>query len=103
MTTKLATAAPEAMQDSIWEIVDYALAHFNAHEHAFRQREELEQSDGCACFYCFKTFPSTEITTWVDDNKTAICPCCGMDSVIGSASGYPLTKAALRRMHNRTY
>lgn len=101
--TKLALIAPEETQDSVLKIVEYALARFNAHEHAFRQREELEHSDGCACFYCFKTFAPAEITTWVDDNKTAICPHCGMDSVIGSASGFPLTKVALRKMHARSY
>jgi hypothetical protein len=100
---KLAMIAPENMQDSVLEIVDYALAHFNAHEHAFQQREELEHSDGCGCFYCFTTFPTSEIKTWVDGNRTAICPNCGMDSVIGSASGFPLTKVALRRMYARTY
>lgn len=91
------------VDDSVWEVIDYALAHFDAHEHAFRQRELLEHSDGCACFYCFQTFSVSEITTWIDDNKTAVCPHCGMDSVIGSASGFPLTKAALRRMHARTF
>ena len=104
MTTKLAITISEAAQDNILElIIDHALAHFNAHEHAFRQREVLEHSDGCGCFYCFKTFPTSEITTWVDDDKTAICPRCGMDSVIGSASGYPLTKVALRKMYARAY
>ena len=103
MTTKLAIIAPEEIQDSVLEVVDYALAHFNAHEHAFRQREELEQSDGCGCFYCFHTFPTSEIHTWIDDEKTATCPSCGMDSVIGSASGFPLTKVALRRMHAHAF
>jgi hypothetical protein len=101
--TKLAIMTPETMPGSILEIVDHALAHFNAHEHAFRQREEQEHSDGCGCFYCFKTFSPSEVKTWVDDDKTAICPRCGMDSVIGSASGFPLIKVALRRMYARTY
>jgi hypothetical protein len=101
--TKLAIMSTGAEQGSIWEIVENALAHFNAHDHAFRQREELSQSDGCGCFYCFQTYSPSEVKTWVDDNQTAICPRCGMDSVIGSASGFPLTKVALRKMYARTY
>jgi hypothetical protein len=101
--TTTSTATLEIAQDCILEIVEHALAHFDAHKHAFRQREELEHSDGCACFYCFETFSPSEITTWVDDDKTAICPKCGMDSVIGSASGFPLTKASLQKMYARTY
>jgi hypothetical protein len=103
MTTKLAIIDAETIHDSVWEIVDHALATFNAHEHAFRQRDELEHSDGCGCFYCFATFPPSEIKDWTDDGKTAICPSCGVDSVIGSASGFPLTKVALRRMYARSF
>jgi hypothetical protein len=101
--SKLAINIPENIQDSVLAVVEHALANFDAHKHAFRQRDELEHSDGCGCFYCFSTFSPSEIKTWVDDDNTAICPRCGMDSVIGSASGFPLTKAALRKMYERTY
>jgi hypothetical protein len=36
-------------------------------------------------------FPPTEIKEWCDDGNTAICPRCGIDSVIGDASGFPIT------------
>jgi len=99
----LTTKMPVTTDDNTLSVVALALEHFDAHKHAYRQRKELEQSDGCACFYCFERFSPAEITTWVDHNVTAICPHCGMDAVIGSASGFPLTKAALRKMHERTY
>jgi hypothetical protein len=33
-------------------------------------------------------------------DQTALCPHCGIDSVISSASGYPITAAFLHRMHD---
>jgi hypothetical protein len=30
--------------------------------------------------------------------QTALCPRCGIDAVIGSASGYPITQDFLQRM-----
>jgi len=40
---------------------------------------------------------------WIDDgvdesDKTAQCPYCGIDSVVGSKSGYPVTPEFLERM-----
>lgn len=38
------------------------------------------------------------IQEWIDDGDTAICPSCGIDSVIGSASSYPITPEFLTAM-----
>ena len=62
------------------------------------------KSDVCGCFYCLKTYGPAEITEWVDEYETgmgtcAVCPKCGIDSVIGSASGYPITEEFLKKMH----
>ena len=47
---------------------------------------------------CHFSIPG-EITVWIDDPAgTAVCPYCGMDSVIGEASGYPITHKFLQRM-----
>ena len=35
---------------------------------------------------------------WIDDDNTALCPKCGIDSVIGTKSGYPITKEFLGQM-----
>jgi hypothetical protein len=36
-------------------------------------------------------------------DQTAMCPDCGIDSVIGSRSGYPITIDFLKRMHGRWF
>jgi hypothetical protein len=70
-----------------------------AHKHSTRHRAEIEASARCGCFFCFRTFRSSDIKAWIDSNQTALCPACGVDSVIGSASNHRLDDAFLRRMH----
>ena len=69
-----------------------------AHVHASQHRVEVEASDRCACFFCFRTFKPAAITAWTDKSQTALCPSCGVDSVIGSASKHRLDDAFLRKM-----
>lgn len=70
-----------------------------AHNHSSYHRQEIEDSTECGCFHCFKTFNPTAIQHWVDGDKTAICPNCYVDAVIGDKSGYPLTLDFLLKMH----
>lgn len=74
-----------------------------AHKHSTRHRTEIEASARCGCFFCFRTFPSAAIKTWTDANQTALCPACGVDSVIGSASQHRLDDAFLRGMHTHFF
>jgi hypothetical protein len=69
--------------------------HRAAHRHSSQHRAEILQSDRCRCFYCLASYSPREIKDWVDEDpqeigQTALCPKCGIDSVIGSASGVPL-------------
>ncbi len=65
-----------------------------AHRHRARHRKEIEASTQCACFYCLNHFAPAKIVKWIDDGQTALCPFCPVDSVIGDASGYPVTDPA---------
>lgn len=58
------------------------------HKHSSYNREEIEKSEKCGCFYCLSIFPSSEIVQWIDGNETAICPKCKVDSVLGSAAKF---------------
>ena len=74
-----------------------------AHHHLINHREEILASETCGCFYCRHIFPPARIGEWIDEvgeagGQTAMCPHCGIDSVIGSASGFPITEEFLRRM-----
>lgn len=73
-----------------------------AHDHSDRHRNELEQSEICGCFYCLRIFKPSLIEDWIEEESrhidTALCPYCNIDSVIGSKSGYPITKSFLKQM-----
>lgn len=74
-----------------------------AHKHSIRNRGELDQSEACGCFYCLSIFSPSEIDIWWDDDVTATCPRCGIDSVIGSASGFAVDKEFLKAMHDKWF
>ncbi|WP_173391538.1 cytoplasmic protein [Rhodopirellula baltica] len=78
-----------------------------AHKHSSNHRDEIVRSDTCGCFYCMAVFQASEITEWIDEvdgvDTTAMCPSCGIDSVIGSAAGYPITADFLRAMHGHWF
>lgn len=75
----------------------------DAHRQSSKHRAQIEKSDQCGCFYCLKTFSPSDIREWWDDGQTAVCPDCGIDSVLGSASGYPLTADFLGEMHKHYF
>lgn len=79
------------------------VAYAAALTHASRHRAELEGSKLCACFFCFRTFANTAIHKWIDDKQTALCPGCGIDSVIGAASGLSLDDKFLRKLHQHHF
>lgn len=74
---------------------DYILAHKYSSNH----KESLLHDKTCGCFYCLIIFHPKEINFWIKDKHgTAVCPYCGIDSVIGESSGYPITESFLAKM-----
>ena len=75
-----------------------------AHAHSSRHRAELLASAVRGCFYCERTFSPEAIEDWADEGEdgmgqTALCPHCGIDSVIGDASGTEISADFLQTMH----
>jgi len=75
----------------------------SAYKHASFHRVEVLRSSTCGCIHCLSTFETSEIKTWIDTGQTAVCPRCGMDSVIGSEAGMALTNEFLSAMHDRWF
>ena len=73
-----------------------------AHDACSCNYEQLQASETCGCCFCLAIFSPQEITKWIDDTdgKTAVCPKCGVDVVIGSQSQLPVTKEFLTEMYN---
>jgi hypothetical protein len=89
--------------------------HIHAHVHSANHREEILGSAKCGCFYCLEIFEPARILDWIDApdgqdhagindvGQTALCPRCGIDSVIGDKSGFPLTVEFLRQMQGHWF
>ena len=75
-----------------------------AHKFSSNHMEQLKRDTLCGCFHCGKIFSPDEIEEWIiadndcDREGTAVCPYCGIDSVIGASSGYPITPEFLGEM-----
>jgi hypothetical protein len=82
--------------------------HIAAHQSSIYHETEVMKSETCGCFYCLEIFAPAAIEDWTDENsedieRTALCPKCGIDAVIGSASGFPVTKEFLRKMRDHWF
>jgi hypothetical protein len=69
------------------------------HRQSSGHRQALSAADKVGCFYCRKTFKPTEILDWVDSGGTALCPRCGIDSVVPETAQHTLTAELLHDMH----
>ena len=76
-----------------------------AHGFSINNKEMLKKVNKCGCFYCLNIFHPSEIEEWLDCDigYTALCPYCGIDSVIGESSGYPITKEFLKKMQDKWF
>jgi hypothetical protein len=73
---------------------------FAAHSFSNNHMEMLKRDSVCGCFYCRKIFNPNEITEWIPEKSgTALCPYCGIDSVIGESSGFPIAEQFLNKMN----
>lgn len=80
---------------------------FDAHKHSIRNKDEILSSESCGCFGCLSIMKPAEIDWFADEAEkdgkvlsTAFCPHCSIDTVIGSSSGYPVTRGFLKAMNN---
>lgn len=70
---------------------------------SFKNRLELEKAGQCACYYCFSTYPVTDIEEddWTDERLTAICPICQIDAVVPvTSTTKPVIKDILKALYD---
>lgn len=70
-----------------------------ASKHSIYNKRKLERSTKCGCYHCLEVFDPKEITSWIDDGRTALCPYCNIDSVLGDVSDYPLDGETLDKLN----
>ena len=68
-----------------------------AHKATIFHEKDILASSVCTCFYCGYQFDphKEEDLEWLDETnpkgKTLVCPMCGIDCIVGDASGFPVT------------
>lgn len=63
-------------------VADIPEPYRTAHALGSRHRKQLEHVSRCGCFYCLAFFDAAEVIEWIDEDQTALCPRCGIDSVL---------------------
>lgn len=72
-----------------------------AHKNCTNNRAAIKASVLCGCFYCEAIYPASDVREYVCGND-AVCPQCGIDSVIADASA-TLDAAFLNAMYVRWF
>jgi hypothetical protein len=70
-----------------------------AHQDSIRNRSAIFKIGSCSCFFCMRRFGASLITEWTDGGDTAICPHCGIDSLLPGNVG----TEELYRMNERWF
>ena len=52
------------------------------HAYSSHNRALVEGARQCHCFYCRATVDASEVVDYTDNGQTAICPKCGIDSIL---------------------
>lgn len=54
-----------------------------AHELCRNNKDVLNKTDKCGCFYCLRQFAPSEIKEYIrKGEETALCPYCNIDAVL---------------------
>ncbi len=80
---------------------------YRAHKASFENKKQILVSKTVGCFYCKRLYSAKDITDedYIKDknDETAECAHCGIDSVIGDASGIELSQEFLEAMNTKYF
>ena len=69
----------------------------NVTRFSFNNVEELDRTEMCGCYFCIRIFPVSEVTDFVDNGITALCPNCDIDAILPGVTSIPFLEAACER------
>jgi hypothetical protein len=67
---------------------------------SFKNKSLIKSCNNCGCYNCKNIISSKEIKIWTDNWETAICPKCGIDSIIPESSDFKLNEEFLSEVHD---
>lgn len=65
-------------------------------------RADVLNSTECGCYHCMSTFAPGSVEEWADHGLTAVCPECGVDSVV-AGSVVNITPETLTEMNRQAF
>ena len=71
----------------------------NAPKRSRHNHAEIVEHTICGCYFCLTVFAGGAIEEWADEGKTALCPRCGIDSVLPGEND----TAELQKAHERWF
>jgi len=79
----------------------------DTHRFCGGHRDSIQKSNLVGCFYCCQIYPAKEVNEWIDEingiGQTALCPKCGIDSILGDYDVKILDKEFLEKMRTRWF
>lgn len=64
---------------------------------SMNNKTTLSLSNKVGCYHCCKIFYSKEVKSYTDNNKTAICPYCNVDCLVGDNCGFDLNENIIKK------
>ncbi len=70
-------------------------------KHTANNEMDILKSKKCSCLFCRQTYDARKVNDWSNDDNgvTALCPECGMDAVVGDASGFSFDHEDLKAIN----
>lgn len=73
------------------------------YQYSTRHKKSILESPYAGCFFCKTLVPTRDITEWVHEDQTAICPKCGVDSLLPDNQYFPITPELLQIMYEEYF
>ena len=70
---------------------------------AFKNKDAILSSKTCGCYNCLNVIQVEDIEFWTDDDETALCPKCTLDTLLAESLEIPLDKESLSKIRNHWF
>lgn len=68
------------------------------HTYSYNNKQLIQKSNECYCFHCESKINAKEIVSFIDNDKTALCPLCNVDAIIPDCIEEEITKELIDEM-----
>lgn len=79
---------------------DDKMLYKKLHAATRHNRELVEQSNMCYCYHCRKSFSASDIYSYTDLSKSAICPQCNNATIVPDAIDEKISPSVINQMHD---